>query len=63
MNKENIFNLSKKRGERKTTVRKITTDRTHNIRWQKINLNTQIIIYVNRLLIYTQSLSNFKDPF
>ena len=34
MNKEKIFNLSKKeRG--KPTTRKITTDRTHNTLWQR----------------------------
>lgn len=36
MNKEKIFNLSKKKEKRgKTTTIKITTNRTHNTQWQK----------------------------
>lgn len=62
MNKEKIFNLSKKEREENPQLEKSQQieHTTHN---GKINLNTQIIIYVNRLLIHTQSLSNFKNPF
>ena len=63
MNKEKIFNLSKKRGERKNHNEKNHNRYNTQHTMAEINLNIQIIIYVNRLLIHTQSLSNFKNPF